>query len=96
MARVRGAATEVQQIFLKVISVLNEVVCISKWCHCVRRTIAVPKKNIITQFYCKHISKWRNCKRQAITEQLRRQQLWKMRNCRVISAIVEDEQLQSN
>ena len=44
MAHVRGAATEVQQIFLKVISVLKEVVRISKLCHCVRRTIAVPKK----------------------------------------------------
>ena len=39
MARVRGAATEVQEIFLKVISVLKEVVRISKWCHCVRRTM---------------------------------------------------------
>ena len=44
MAHVRAAATEVQQIFLKVISVLKEVVRISKWCHCVRQTIAVPKK----------------------------------------------------
>ena len=56
MTHVRGAGTEVQQIFVKVISVLKEVVCISKWCHCARRTIAVPKKEVSSHSFIANTS----------------------------------------